>query len=103
MSEKLLTTVEVARQLNVPESEVERLAREGQLKGLWIGGELLRFHPDDVGRWQSQSREAPSPSCSKRPRFSVLERLRDLLYTYDFYVLAVLLVAAMVGLIIAFR
>ena len=46
--EKLWTTGEVARYLGVNEVDVEHLVRQGRLTGYKLGGQFLRFRPDQV-------------------------------------------------------
>ncbi|OGX38829.1 MAG: hypothetical protein A3C53_06990 [Omnitrophica WOR_2 bacterium RIFCSPHIGHO2_02_FULL_68_15] len=61
---KLLTVEDAAHRLGLSEDEVAELVAQGELKALWIGGEVLRFHPDDVAAW----RPRPAMSRSERPR-----------------------------------
>ena len=109
--EKLWTTAEVAKYLGVSEEEVEQLVLEGQLTGYRLGGEFLRFRPDQVtalkallgGRRQKASPlTAEKPMSPARPAvggMSWQERVRDFLYFYDFYILSfLLLVSVMVYL-----
>lgn len=104
MVDKLLTVAEVAHQLGLPEAEVRRLAETGALKALRLGGELLRFHPQDVAAYQATPvayRLSPIAKHDKRfaisdVRHSWLGRVREFLYAYDFYVV----VAVVFGLIV---
>ena len=126
--EKLWTTTEVANYLGVSEDDVERLVLEGQLTGYKLGGEFLRFRPDQVKRLKDQlgarrltggstlkdtPREtAASPVSQGKPAspihhpagggLSWQERVRDFVYFYDFYILSFfLLVGVMVYLMSA--
>lgn len=102
--EKLWTTTEVAKYLGLSEEDVERLALEGTLTGYKLGGEFLRFRPDQVKRLQERlggrrpaeasatTGKPPSPAArSATGAASWQERVRDFLYFYDFYLLSFLL------------
>ena len=113
--EKLWTTAEVAAYLGVSEDDVERLALEGKLTGYKLGGEFLRFRPDQVKRVKDQmggrgveavsiAEDAPA-SPARHPatgRSNWQERVRDFVYFYDFYLLSfLLLIGVMVYLMSA--
>jgi len=68
---KLLTAAEAARRLGLSEPEVTELAERGELRALWIGGEVLRFHPDDVAAWRSRRDEVTRPSAPRGPVVTV--------------------------------
>lgn len=95
MVEKLLTISEVANRLRLPEAEVQQLVAAGRLKALRLGGELLRFHPDDVAKFHESRLAIRDVPSSRR------ERLRDLFYTYDFYLVAALLIGILLILIVS--
>lgn len=100
--EKLWTTAEAAKFLGIGEADVEQLVREGKLTGYKLGGQFLRFRPEQVKGLQSHlawqtfsSRQATVPA----PVLVWKERLRDFVYFYDFYIFSVvLLVGVMVYL-----
>ncbi len=46
--EKLWTTAEAAQYLGITEVDVEQLVREGKLTGYKLGGQFLRFRPNQV-------------------------------------------------------
>jgi excisionase family DNA binding protein len=87
--EKLWTIVEVARCLGVTEDDVKQLVRQGQLTGYKLGGQFLRFRPDQVEALKGHV-AAPPPasaaSTSSSPSWAT--RLRDALYFYDFYLVS---------------
>ena len=56
LSEPLLSTAEVARQLNLSTKSVQRLVTRGNLPCYRIG-RLVRFAPGDVFRWLEARRE----------------------------------------------
>lgn len=101
--EKLWTTSEVAKFLGIDEADVERLVRQGTLTGYKLGGQFLRFRPDQVQPLKHQVQiggQATRPA--KRPARSWFGFVRDLLYFYDFYLISAALLAVMlVYLIVA--
>ncbi len=106
MSDKLLTLAEAARHLDLSEAEVVHLTTTGALKVIRLGGDLLRFHPEDVAAWQASTRARRPPPPTVPPavpagRGSWWERARDFLYAYDFYLLAMLIIGTIIGLIVA--
>ena len=101
--EKLWTTAEVAKYLGIAELDVEELVRQGQLTGYKLGGQFLRFRPDQVEALKGKLRFRPhAGSAVIRQRDPWLSRLQDFIYFYDFYLvsaacLAVLVVYLMVS------
>ena len=93
--EKLWTTTEVARFLAVSEDDVSRLVKEGRLTGYKLAGQFLRFKPEQVqalkGRELSTSR---AQAVAAPTRW--IERVRNFVYFYDFYLLSFLLLTAVV-------
>jgi len=95
--EKLWTVAEVGRYLGLDDAAVEGLVREGQLTGYQLGGQYLRFRPDQVkalrkdaaGRPQAAVRSKTSPSADR------FQRVRDFVYFYDFYIISAVLLAAL--------
>ncbi len=98
--EKLWTTSEVARHLNINEADVEQLIRDGKLLGYKLGGKFLRFRPEQVeglkGLVKPRAQGTVEPQV---PVEALPHRVRDLLYFYDFYILSFVL---LVGLILYF-
>ena len=95
--EKLWTTTEVARFLAVSEEDVSRFVKEGRLTGYKLAGQFLRFKPEQVqalkGRGLSASRvQAVAAAAPTR----WMERVRNFVYFYDFYLLSFLLLTAVV-------
>ena len=95
--EKLWTTAEVARFLGIAESDVDALVREGKLTGYKLGGQFLRFRPDQVKTLKAVVSPRPhgTPTAEALPE-SWQERLRDTLYYYDFYLVSA---TCLVGLV----
>ena len=95
--EKLWTTSEAARCLGIEEMDVEQLVRQGKLTGYKLGGQFLRFRPDQVEALKGTLQFRPtSAKPSGGPRVRWVDGLRDFLYFYDFYVVSATLLAAMV-------
>ena len=109
--EKLWTTAEAAQYLGVSEEEVERLVRSGRLAGHRLGGQFLRFNPDDVKTLKLlQAETAPKvPPTSVGvggvatvPPTPWQERVGDFLYFNDLYLISAgLLVGLVMYLLIA--
>ena len=100
--EKLWTTEEVARFLGINDVDVEELVRQGKLTGYKLGGQFLRFRPEQVQALKDTVRFRPNPT--KRPairRDSWTAQVRDFLYFYDFYVISATCLAALVVYLIA--
>lgn len=95
--EKLWTTAEAARFLGVSEWDVEQLVRQGTLTGYKLGGQFLRFRPDQIEALKGTLH--PRPAAQKRlglrqPSwwFATL----DFFYFYDFYLLSAACLALVV-------
>ena len=100
--EKLWTTAEVAQFLGIQELDVEQLVREGKLTGYKLGGQFLRFRPDQVEALKGTIRFRPSTKkLQAQSREPWVQQVRDFLYFYDFYVVSALLLAVLVGYLIA--
>ncbi len=101
--EKLWTTSEVAKSLGIQEVDVEQLVRQGKLTGYKLGGQFLRFRPDQVEalRGTIQFRPHAGKPLVRRDGLWVND-LHDFVYFYDFYIVAASLLAVMaVYLVIA--
>ena len=101
--EKLWTIVEVARCLNITEDDVKQLVRQGQLTGYKLGGQFLRFRPEQVEALKGHVTARPSVSVAPAPAaLSWAARLHDGFYFYDFYLISGgLLVVLFVYLVIS--
>ena len=97
--EKLWTTAEAARYLGINEIDVEQLVRQGKLIGYRLGGQFLRFRPDQVKTVKDQLRFRPNTGrLTVQTRTSWLHRTRDFLYFYDFYLVS----AALLGVVVMY-
>ncbi|MBI2884662.1 MAG: helix-turn-helix domain-containing protein [Candidatus Omnitrophica bacterium] len=94
--EKLWTIGEVARYLGVSEADIESLVRTGRLTGYRLGGEFVRFRPEQVKLLKEQVQpRAPNAAEASVSGEHWRDRLRDFLYFYDFYLVAFVLCAAL--------
>ena len=81
---------------------MEQLVREGKLTGYKLGGQFLRFRPNQVEALKGTIRFRPS--TKKLPAQSTdpwIQRVRDFLYFYDFYVVSAALLAVLMVYLIA--
>ena len=100
--EKLWTTAEVARFLGVNETDVEALVQQGTLTGYRLGGQFLRFRPDQVqGLKRAVPAQAAAAAAVVAPREAWRASIRDFLYFYDFYLVSALCLAVVVVYLIA--
>ena len=98
--EKLWTTSEVARYLGVTEVDVEELVKQGTLTGYKLGGQFLRFRPDQVEMLKRTTRFRPSPVVAAR-RGGWWGHAREFIYFYDFYLVSATCLALLVAYLIA--
>ncbi len=99
--EKLWTTAEVARFLGIQDVDVEQLVREGRLTGYRLGGQFLRFRPDQVQALKGTLRFRPNTKvAAQEPRLR-WGQMRDFVYFYDFYVVSAALLTVLVFYLIA--
>ena len=94
--EKLWTTSEVAKFLGVTEADVEELVKQGALTGYKLGGQFLRFRPQQVETLKGKMRFRPSLRKSAVARLSGAQQLKDFFYFYDFYIVSASLLAIIV-------
>lgn len=103
MTEKLLTTAQVAALLGMTEPQVEQLVLEGRLAAYRLGGKYLRFRPEQVERLQLRGTAAPAamplpavaqPSAAEALPYTWSAHLRDFLYFNDFYLISIALFLA---------
>ena len=101
--EKLWTTSEVAQSLGITEVDVEELVRQGKLTGYKLGGQFLRFRPDQVEVLKGSIRFRPQRGKPVvRQQDLWLARVHDFLYFYDFYLTSAVCLAILVVYLIAF-
>ncbi len=103
--EKLWTTTEVAHCLGIRETDVEQLVKEGKLTGYKLGGQFLRFRPDQVEALKATVKPIEQLDEIEAPvsKDSAFTQCLDFVYYYDFYLVSAVLLAAMVSYLIATR
>jgi excisionase family DNA binding protein len=96
--EKLWTTSEAAKYLGVDEVDVEQLAKDGKLTGYKLGGQFLRFRPEQVKQLKAQGVATAAAGRGERAGADDpwLDRLRDLWYFYDFYAISFAMLAVLI-------
>ena len=95
--EKLWTTAEVAKFLGIHEVDVEELVRQGKLTGYRLGGQFLRFRPDQVEALKGAIRFRPNAGKPAARRNDLwLTSVRDFLYFYDFYLVSAMFLAVLI-------
>lgn len=129
MSEKLLSIREVADHLKLSEEEVKRLVDIGEIPAYRIGGTFLRFRKEqidaiknEINEVEEKDPEHAKPVLDERGRpthhltdleveikrrspavrqydYSSVEKVRDFIYFYDFYILAFIVIGALLFLI----
>ncbi len=101
--EKLLTLEEAARRLGIPADDVEAAIREGRLAAFRLAGDLLRIRLGDLERFgRSRAPSSPARAASSRTaasRGSLRDRVADFFYFNDFYLLALLILIALLAII----
>lgn len=96
--EKLWTVAQVARYLGLDEATVEALVREGRLTGYQLGGQYLRFRPDQVKALQGRVTHGTGGVLpSKAGSTGWTHRAREFFYFYDFYIISAILLAVLLG------
>ena len=98
--EKLWTAGEVARVLGIAEVDVEELVRQGKLTGYKLGGQFLRFRPDQVGELKRTMRFRPTTASAVR-RGGWWGKAREFVYFYDFYLVSAAFLAVLVVYLVA--
>jgi excisionase family DNA binding protein len=91
--EKLWTTGEVAQHLGIDEAQVHQLVRQGKLTAYKLGGQFLRFRPEQVELLKG---DVSPPSLLGKPkpaRHIWFHDVKDFFYFYDFYLISASLLA----------
>ncbi len=98
--EKLWTTAEVAASLGITELDVEELVRRGELTGYKLGGQFLRFRPDQVASLKERLRPRTGRAALATGE-PWARQLHDFFYFYDFYLGSAVLLAVLLVYLIA--
>lgn len=100
--EKLWTTSEVAKFLGINDIDVEQLVQQGKLTGYKLGGQFLRFRPDQVKTLKVTMRfRRNTPTAAAPARATWSQQVREFFYFYDFYVVSAGLLAVLVVYLVA--
>ncbi len=100
--EKLWTTSEAAACLGVAEADVAQLVRQGKLTGYKLGGQFLRFRPEQVLALKGNVAFRPASATSPARRDgSWMHQIRDFIYFYDFYFISATCLAGLIIYLIA--
>jgi excisionase family DNA binding protein len=67
VTDRLLTTREVAAFLGVSPETVLRRWRAGELPGYRLGSNVLRFREAEIGEWLEMHRDGPRVTGGNRP------------------------------------
>jgi excisionase family DNA binding protein len=94
--EKLLTVREVSVLLEISEKDVLDLAESGSIPAYKVGGVYLRFKPSQVDEFRKKSKMVGQRS----KEYSSMDRVFDFLYFNDFYLVAAVIIAAMLFFIL---
>jgi excisionase family DNA binding protein len=95
--EKLLTVREVSTLLEISEKDVLDLAESGALAAYKVGGVYLRFKPSQVEEFRKKS----ASTVGQRTRdYGTADRMFDFFYFNDFYIVAGVMIAAMLFFIL---
>ena len=98
--EKLLTIRDVSLVMGISEKEVMDMAQRGVLPAYKIGGVYLRFKRHEVEAYKKKTFSATHKTV-QTARYSFLDRVSDFFYFNDFYIISILIIAAI--LLIIFR
>ena len=99
--EKLWTTTEAAKCLGVQDEDVEELVRQGRLVGYRLGGQFLRFRPDQVEALKGALAFRPTRQRDMLKADAWPQRVRDFWYFYDFYLISATCLAGLIIYLIA--
>ena len=91
----------MAQFLGIQDVDVEQLVREGRLTGYRLGGQFLRFRPDQVQALKGTLRFRPNSKVAVQDARPPWGRMRDFVYFYDFYVVSAALLTVLVIYLIA--
>lgn len=94
--EKLLTVREVSGLLKISEKDVLDLAESGSIPAYKVGGVYLRFKPSQVDEFRRKSKMVGQQT----KEYSSMDRVFDFLYFNDFYLVAAIVIAAMLVFIL---
>lgn len=94
MSEKLLNVKEVCQYLGISEEDLRKLVGTGEIPAYRLGGTILRFRKDQIDKVKSRGipKVAKGEEALSTVRDSRTEKLKDLLYFNDFYIISAIII-----------
>lgn len=98
MSEKLLTVREVAQILHTSEKEVLDLTENGTLPAYKVGGVYLRYKNNQIDDYKKK--HILENRHKILPRLTISDKLKDLIYFNDFYIICAIIIAIMLFIIL---
>lgn len=103
MSEKLLTKKEAAEYLGISEKQLDELVGQGKLPAYRIGNKFLRFKHEhlDVIRHRPSSLTRERKAVASHDQ-TIRDRVVDLLYFNDFYIVSFLIITGLIVYMIFF-
>lgn len=105
MTERLLNIDEVAEFLGLPRQKVKELVDQGTIPAYRIAGSFLRFDPKEIAAKSDLILKAAQKETAKKAVYenpkeaSFAERMKDLFYFNDFYIVCAILIGIILVLI----
>lgn len=96
----MLTVEEVKTFLEIDQTELEKHLKTGKLHAYKIGGTYLRFRKEDILNLRSEI--APQKKKETGPGNSFLSKLMDFWRFNNFYIISLVLMAAVAYFVIKF-
>lgn len=95
MSEKLMSTEEVCKYLDILEEDLRKLVDKGEIPAYRLGGIILRFRKDQID--EIKARGVPKLNDLQQETLAAkensrLERVIDFLYFNDFYIISAIII-----------
>lgn len=102
MSEKLLNIKEVCEYLGLSEEDLRKLVDRGEIPAYRLGGTILRFRKEQIDKVKAQGipkivkldEEVLTGATESR-----MDKIRDLLYFNDFYIISAIIIIILLGII----
>ncbi len=92
MREKLLTTREVSKILEISEKDVIELTENNKIPHFKVAGEFLRFRKDDI---VDLKKEIQKRFNIHKEKVSTSERIREFIYFNDFYIVSSIVIVVL--------
>lgn len=96
MKERLLTIRETSEILGISEDEVSELVQRNEIPAYKIGGIYLRFRREQIeklkGKFGDTLLRLQESEKLQRDEYTLSQKIKDLFYFYDFYILCSLII-----------